>query len=170
MSSDSTSQRTGATALTLAGAGLIAFACSPGGPAHGGEPEAARDDTSAPHQVQNEAFVADADCASCHEDEYAEWTGSHHDLAMQEVSDQSVRGDFGDATFEGIEEMRIRLDLSRDDDGIGGDASMSPPCVGEFDPVVTNGFDFDAEVDRDPSAIEPIHVFGSAFASDFGSE
>jgi len=44
--------------------------------------------------------VADADCASCHEEEYTEWTDSHHDLAMQEVSNQSVRGDFDDATFE----------------------------------------------------------------------
>ncbi|HLF98245.1 MAG TPA: multiheme c-type cytochrome, partial [Methylococcaceae bacterium] len=38
-------------------------------------------------------------CAACHEKEYQAWRGSHHALAMQEASDQSVLGDFSGAKF-----------------------------------------------------------------------
>lgn len=44
-------------------------------------------------------YVEDARCITCHEAEAASWKGSHHDLAMQEVSDETVRGDFDDAEF-----------------------------------------------------------------------
>ncbi|HXJ82657.1 MAG TPA: tetratricopeptide repeat protein [Candidatus Methylomirabilis sp.] len=45
------------------------------------------------------AFVDDQSCARCHETQYREWSGSHHHLAMQPASDETVRGDFRDATF-----------------------------------------------------------------------
>lgn len=35
-----------------------------------------------------------ASCAECHEAEYEAWSGSHHDLAMQEASSATVLGDF----------------------------------------------------------------------------
>jgi len=44
--------------------------------------------------------VGRAVCAECHAAEAAAWTGSDHDLAMEEVSDTSVLGDFGDVRFE----------------------------------------------------------------------
>jgi tetratricopeptide (TPR) repeat protein len=44
-------------------------------------------------------FVGLAACAECHEGEVEAWAGSHHDLAMQEVSEETVLGDFGDAVF-----------------------------------------------------------------------
>ena len=45
------------------------------------------------------AYVADADCATCHQPELEAWTGSHHDLAMQVATPETVLGDFGDAAF-----------------------------------------------------------------------
>ena len=45
------------------------------------------------------AFVPNETCAECHADEYARWTGSHHDLAMQVATPATVLGDFDDAVF-----------------------------------------------------------------------
>jgi predicted CXXCH cytochrome family protein len=45
-------------------------------------------------------FVGRAQCAPCHAEETARWTGSHHDLAMQEATEASVLGNFDDASFE----------------------------------------------------------------------
>ena len=44
-------------------------------------------------------FVASKACAGCHAKEYEAWQGSHHDLAMQEASDQTVLGNFASAKF-----------------------------------------------------------------------
>lgn len=46
-------------------------------------------------------YVGRAACARCHEKETQAWSGSHHDLAMTEATDATVRGDFGDVRFEG---------------------------------------------------------------------
>jgi predicted CXXCH cytochrome family protein len=43
------------------------------------------------------AFVDNESCATCHAQPYREWTGSHHDLAMQHAGPKSVLGDFNDA-------------------------------------------------------------------------
>ena len=45
-------------------------------------------------------YVGRAQCIACHAEQDARWTGSHHDLAMQEATDASVLGDFNDAAFE----------------------------------------------------------------------
>lgn len=47
----------------------------------------------------NHAFVGDEACQSCHTEEAATWQDSHHDYAMAEASEESVRGDFGNVTF-----------------------------------------------------------------------
>jgi hypothetical protein len=44
------------------------------------------------------SFVGRAVCAGCHRAETAAWQGSHHDKAMQEATEQTVLGDFNDAT------------------------------------------------------------------------
>ena len=46
------------------------------------------------------AYVGGQICAACHEEEYASWAGSHHDLAMQEATEKSVLGDFSKVNFE----------------------------------------------------------------------
>jgi predicted CXXCH cytochrome family protein len=44
-------------------------------------------------------FVGAEACAGCHQKEFAEWSDSHHDLAMQDATEKTVLGDFDDATF-----------------------------------------------------------------------
>jgi tetratricopeptide (TPR) repeat protein len=46
------------------------------------------------------AYAGSSACAPCHTAESAAWRGSHHDLAIQEASEQTVLGDFADAEFE----------------------------------------------------------------------
>ncbi len=45
-------------------------------------------------------FVGGETCRSCHEQAYAAWQGSDHDLAMDVANDDTVRGDFNDAVFD----------------------------------------------------------------------
>ena len=44
-------------------------------------------------------YVGRAVCAECHAAQQTAWTGSHHDLAMQEASDATVLGNFDNARF-----------------------------------------------------------------------
>lgn len=44
-------------------------------------------------------FVGREVCGSCHQAETVLWRGSDHDKAMQEATDATVLGDFGDATL-----------------------------------------------------------------------
>lgn len=44
-------------------------------------------------------FTGSGTCQSCHIEEYDNWRGSHHDLAMQPVSADTVLGDFDDSSF-----------------------------------------------------------------------
>lgn len=46
-----------------------------------------------------EQYIGAQQCKSCHEEAYKAWLGSHHDLAMQEASEETVLGDFNDASF-----------------------------------------------------------------------
>jgi tetratricopeptide (TPR) repeat protein len=45
-------------------------------------------------------FVGRQSCIECHQPEHEAWTGSHHDLAMDLATEESVLGDFSDATLE----------------------------------------------------------------------
>ncbi|HTO49423.1 MAG TPA: multiheme c-type cytochrome [Burkholderiales bacterium] len=58
------------------------------------------------------AFVGSTQCASCHEGSYQAWKGSHHALAMQHASEQTVLGDFGGAKlrYAGVESTFFRRD------------------------------------------------------------
>lgn len=44
-------------------------------------------------------FIGSESCGGCHEAEFKSWSGSHHDLAMQHASRQTVLGDFDNAEF-----------------------------------------------------------------------
>ena len=50
-----------------------------------------------PAALPEPAWLGSAVCAECHEEVAARWQGSHHDLAMQEATADSVLGDFDDA-------------------------------------------------------------------------
>jgi tetratricopeptide (TPR) repeat protein/nitrate/TMAO reductase-like tetraheme cytochrome c subunit len=45
-------------------------------------------------------YVGRQACIDCHRDQHEAWTGSHHDLAMDAATDETVLGDFNDATLE----------------------------------------------------------------------
>lgn len=45
-------------------------------------------------------FVGMQNCVGCHAEQTKRFTGSHHDLAMQESTESSVLGNFNDAVFE----------------------------------------------------------------------
>ncbi len=45
------------------------------------------------------AFVPSSQCAECHAEQAARFTGSHHDLAMQPANARTVLGDFDAASF-----------------------------------------------------------------------
>ncbi len=44
-------------------------------------------------------FVGSKTCSECHQGAFAKWQGSHHDLAMAEATEQTVLGDFDNATY-----------------------------------------------------------------------
>jgi len=62
----------------------------------------------------NAAFVGSDVCETCHVSEFSDWRGSHHELAMQAVTNDSVLGDFADAEFDYFGEITRFL---TDDDG-----------------------------------------------------
>ena len=58
------------------------------------------------------SFVGSQQCASCHQDEYELWQGSHHESAMQVANDTTVLGDFSEVEFE---YFKTRTSLFRKD-------------------------------------------------------
>jgi tetratricopeptide (TPR) repeat protein len=74
--------------VLLWSAGLVALACSGD---RGGPPSTAA--------AGGATFVGREGCAACHAEEDELWSGSHHDLAMQEAGPGTVLGDFDDASF-----------------------------------------------------------------------
>ena len=57
-------------------------------------------------------YVGAQTCAQCHQHEYENWQGSHHARAMEPANEQTVLGDFNDATFtyEGVTSTFFRRD------------------------------------------------------------
>ncbi len=53
-----------------------------------------------PDSMRTATYVGGHTCAECHQPEFHRWQGSHHDRAMEIASDETVLGDFSDATFE----------------------------------------------------------------------
>jgi tetratricopeptide (TPR) repeat protein len=58
-----------------------------------------------PEPVADPQFVGTELCASCHEPEYVAWQGSHHQLAMQPASDETVLGRFSNAELKYRDEL-----------------------------------------------------------------
>jgi len=49
---------------------------------------------------QNHRFVGGQTCQSCHAQEWEDWLGSHHDYAIAEADEESVRADFENSEFQ----------------------------------------------------------------------
>ncbi|MBT9538937.1 MAG: NapC/NirT family cytochrome c [Thiobacillus sp.] len=88
--------RWGWAVLALVALGLLLASWSLSGV---GDAETASVDSPATTRVQQARFVGGKACISCHASAVREWKGSHHDLAMQDVSEQTVLGDFNQARF-----------------------------------------------------------------------
>jgi len=54
---------------------------------------------NAPVEDATPTYIGARSCRGCHPAEFAAWTGSHHDLAMQPAAPDTVLGDFGGAVF-----------------------------------------------------------------------
>ena len=80
----------------LVAAGLVVTSC----PLHLAR-EALRKPTAKSSNNAEATFVGRKTCVRCHEKATKAWTGSHHDQAMTEATDSTVRGDFSGAVFEG---------------------------------------------------------------------
>lgn len=63
-----------------------------------GGPDATTSDRSR-FDPSSAEYAGGAACALCHARENKLWRGSHHDLAMQEATEETVLGDFDDASF-----------------------------------------------------------------------
>ena len=48
---------------------------------------------------QGANYIGAAECAGCHQQEFNDWQGSHHDWAMREASAETVLGDFNNVSF-----------------------------------------------------------------------
>ncbi|MEM6257979.1 MAG: tetratricopeptide repeat protein [Planctomycetota bacterium] len=65
----------------------------------GGDDSAGNTATTTPASASGTGFIGSSACKQCHEQEHADWVGSHHDLAMKVATDDTVVGDFNNASF-----------------------------------------------------------------------
>jgi tetratricopeptide (TPR) repeat protein len=55
--------------------------------------------TVLPEEYSSPSYVGRQTCVECHQQHHDAWQGSHHDLAMDLATSESVLGDFNDAEF-----------------------------------------------------------------------
>ena len=48
---------------------------------------------------QTDEYLGSASCGGCHEKQYSDWRGSHHEQAMQHASATTVKGNFANTSF-----------------------------------------------------------------------
>ncbi len=92
-------------ATLIAGVTLFFVSSSPvPDPASSPSPGPAVTSNTAPGAA-SATHVGAETCKTCHESEFKAWSGSHHQLAMQEATATSVLGDFANAKFrkDGVE-------------------------------------------------------------------
>jgi predicted CXXCH cytochrome family protein len=83
-------------------------------------------------------YVGTGACASCHETEHQDWLGSHHDLAMQKATAETVLGDFDDVTVKYYKEETRFI---RDGDGFAVEALGADGKRARFPVLYTFGVD-----------------------------
>ncbi len=81
-------------------------------------------------------YVTSAKCVSCHSEQGDLWRGSHHDLAMQEVSKSSVLGDFSGTS---LEHFGVTTTFERRDDRWVVSTDGKDGKLAEFDVAYTFG-------------------------------
>jgi len=69
---------------------------------------------AAPHNKGPAEFLGSTSCQSCHAEEFSDWVGSHHELAMQVATQDTVLGNFDNVSFDYF--GTTTTFLTRDDD------------------------------------------------------
>jgi hypothetical protein len=83
-------------------------------------------------------YVGTPACASCHGAEHQGWLGSHHDLAMQKATPETVLGDFDDVTVKYYKETARFI---RDGDAFVVEALGADGKRARFPVIYTFGVD-----------------------------
>ena len=91
----------------------IAIAVVIGLAACGGEPDSVPPVAESDTPAERAEYVGAETCAGGHEQQSRLWTGSHHDLAMQDATADTVLGDFSDSLFSHYD---VPTTFSRRDD------------------------------------------------------
>lgn len=87
-------------------------------------------------QDPSSQYLGAATCARCHAEQYHDWQGSHHDLAMQVANSDSVLGDFDQAHFD---YAGIRSGFFQRDDGFHVRTDAADGQLAEFEIAYTFG-------------------------------
>ena len=116
-------------------------------------------------------YVGRDGCVQCHTQQHRQWTGSHHDLAMDKATPESVLGDFGDAQFEhfGIQSRMYREDCkymirTEGPDGRMGDFQVK--YVFGVDPLQQYMVEFDRTGDMPDEEIARLQVLRISWDTD----
>ena len=108
-------------------------------------------------------FVGRQSCIQCHEQQHAAWTGSHHDLAMDRATDESVLGDFGGATLEhyGVRSRMFKRDgrfFINTEGPDGKNADFEIKYVFGVDPLQQYMVEFDRPADMPADEVARLQV------------
>ena len=108
-------------------------------------------------------FVGRQACIDCHREAYDAWQGSHHDLAMDVATPQTVLGDFNDVEFEqfGIRSRMFRRDGKYWVHTEGPDGAMTDfeiKWVFGVDPLQQYMVEFDRPADMPEHEIARVQV------------
>ncbi len=83
-----------------AACGVLLLACIASGGCDAQPPAQNSAAQPASSEPAGPAYVGTVTCAGCHAEQATSWRGSHHDLAMQEASAETVLGNFASATLQ----------------------------------------------------------------------
>ena len=108
-------------------------------------------------------YVGRQTCAQCHQQEHQQWQGSHHDLAMDLATEETVLGDFNNATLEhhGVTSTMFRKDGKFFVNTEGPDGKMADfevKWVFGVDPLQQYMVEFDRTPDMKPDEIARVQV------------
>ncbi|MCI0359483.1 MAG: hypothetical protein L0211_13485 [Planctomycetaceae bacterium] len=108
-------------------------------------------------------YVGRRSCIECHAPEHADWTGSHHDLAMDVATDQSVLGDFSGATLDhyGVTSRMFKRDGKFFINTEGPDGQLADfeiKYVFGVDPLQQYMVEFDRPADMPASEVARLQV------------
>ena len=106
-----------------------------------------------PAAAEPDGYVGAKVCASCHKAQWDLWQGSHHERAMADASDATVKGDFNNAAFE---HFGVRSRFFRDGDKFMVETDGADGKLATFEVKFTFGVEplaaISGRISRRPSA------------------